>query len=98
PLTITGARAHNLKRVVAHVPLHTLTWLTGVSGSGKSTLVHDTLYRAAARHFKIDWDLPGDHDEITGLDDLRGGGPPHPRADGRPPAPQPRPPLKRAPR
>ena len=71
-LTITGARAHNLKDVVAHVPLHTLTCVTGVSGSGKSTLVHDTLYRAAARHFKIDWDMPGEHDEITGLDDLRG--------------------------
>ena len=71
-LTITGARAHNLKDVVAHVPLHTLTCVTGVSGSGKSTLVHDTLYRAAARHFKIDWDMPGEHDEITGLGDLRG--------------------------
>ena len=71
-LTITGARAHNLKDVVAHVPLHTLTCVTGVSGSGKSTLVHDTLYRAAARHFKIDWDMPGEHDEITGLDELRG--------------------------
>jgi excinuclease ABC subunit A len=58
--------------VVAHIPLHTLTCVTGVSGSGKSTLVHDTLYRAAARHFKIDWDLPGEHDEITGLDELRG--------------------------
>ena len=62
-LTITGARAHNLKDVVAHVPLHTLTCVTGVSGSGKSTLVHDTLYRAAARHFKVDWDMPGEHDE-----------------------------------
>ena len=71
-LTITGARAHNLKDVVAHVPLHTLTCVTGVSGSGKSTLVHDTLYRAVARHFKVDWDMPGEHDEITGLDDLRG--------------------------
>ena len=58
--------------MVAHVPLHTLTCVTGVSGSGKSTLVHDTLYRAVARHFKVDWDMPGEHDEITGLDDLRG--------------------------
>ena len=42
------------------MPLHTLTCVTGVSGSGKSTLVHDTLYRAVARHFKADFGTPGD--------------------------------------
>ena len=71
-LTITGARAHNLKNVNARIPLHTLTCITGVSGSGKSTLVHDTLYRAVARHFKVDWEQPGEHDKITDLEDLRG--------------------------
>jgi excinuclease ABC subunit A len=71
-LTITGARAHNLKGVTARIPLHTLTCVTGVSGSGKSTLVHDTLYRIVARHFKVEWEQPGEHDEVTGLEHLRG--------------------------
>jgi excinuclease ABC subunit A len=71
-LIVKGARAHNLKRVNVRVPLHTLTCVTGVSGSGKSTLVHDTLYRAVARHFKADFETPGAHDEIRGLELLRG--------------------------
>jgi len=71
-LVVGGARAHNLKNVSARIPLGTLTCVTGVSGSGKSTLVHDTLYRALARHFKVDWETPGEHDELRGLDALRG--------------------------
>jgi excinuclease ABC subunit A len=71
-LSVKGARANNLKRVSVQIPLHTLTCVTGVSGSGKSTLVHDTLYRAAARHFKVDFAAPGAHEEIRGLEFLRG--------------------------
>jgi len=71
-LVVKGARAHNLKGIDVRVPLAALTCVTGVSGSGKSTLVHDTLYRAVARHFKVEWDVPGEHDEISGLDFLRG--------------------------
>ena len=71
-LVLTGARAHNLRNVTLKIPLHTLTCVTGVSGSGKSTLVHDTLYRAVARHFKVDPRLPGEHDEIRGLEYLKG--------------------------
>ena len=41
--TIANATAHNLKRVTAHVPVGSLTVVTGVSGSGKSSLVYDTL-------------------------------------------------------
>ena len=42
-LTISRATAHNLKNVTAHVPVGSLTVVTGVSGSGKSSLVYDTL-------------------------------------------------------
>jgi excinuclease ABC subunit A len=71
-LTIKGARAHNLKNITVSIPLHTFTCVTGVSGSGKSTLVHDTLYRALARHFKVDFAPPGEHDEIRGIEYVRG--------------------------
>jgi excinuclease ABC subunit A len=71
-LCLVGARAHNLKRLTARIPLHTLTCVTGVSGSGKSTLVHDTLYRAVARAFKTEFEPPGAYDALTGLEHLRG--------------------------
>jgi excinuclease ABC subunit A len=71
-LVLRGARAHNLKDVTLRVPLHTLTCVTGVSGSGKSTLIHDTLYRAIARHFKVGFQPPGEHGELRGLEHLRG--------------------------
>ncbi len=71
-LVLRGARANNLKDVTLRVPLHTLTCVTGVSGSGKSTLVHDTLYRAVARHFKAEFQPPGAYAELRGLEYLRG--------------------------
>jgi excinuclease ABC subunit A len=70
-LVLTGAREHNLKGVALRVPLGTLTVVTGVSGSGKSTLVHDTLYRALARHFKTEFATPGAHDQLTGVEYLK---------------------------
>jgi excinuclease ABC subunit A len=47
-IRITGARAHNLKRIDLEIPLGMLVAITGVSGSGKSSLLHDVLYRALA--------------------------------------------------
>jgi len=47
-LRITGARAHNLKRIDLDIPLGMLVAITGVSGSGKSSLLHDVLYQALA--------------------------------------------------
>ena len=71
-LVLTGAREHNLKGVTLRLPLGTLTVVSGVSGSGKSTLVHDTLYRAVARAFKTGFATPGAHDEVRGLEYLKG--------------------------
>ena len=71
-VVIRGAREHNLKNLTVRIPLHTLTCVTGVSGSGKSTLVHDTLYRALARHFKVELARPGEHGEIRGMEFLKG--------------------------
>ena len=71
-LVIRGAREHNLKDLTVRIPLHTLTCVTGVSGSGKSTLVHDTLYRVLARHFKIEPGRPGAHDQVRGVEFVKG--------------------------
>jgi excinuclease ABC subunit A len=71
-LVVVGARAHNLKGLTVRIPLRTLACVTGVSGSGKSTLVHDTLYRAAARAFKVEFEAPGAHDALLGLEHLKG--------------------------
>jgi excinuclease ABC subunit A len=71
-LSLVGAREHNLKRLTVRIPLQTLTCVTGVSGSGKSTLVHDTLYRAVARAFKVEFAPPGAYDALLGLEHLKG--------------------------
>ena len=71
-LTLIGAREHNLKDLAVKIPLQTLTCVTGVSGSGKSTLVHDTLYRAVARAFKVEFDPPGAYDALLGIEYLKG--------------------------
>ncbi|PYM08492.1 MAG: excinuclease ABC subunit A [Candidatus Rokuibacteriota bacterium] len=71
-LVLSGAREHNLKDVTLRLPLQTLTVISGVSGSGKSTLVHDTLYRAVARAFKVEFAQPGAYDALLGLEYLKG--------------------------
>lgn len=71
-LEIKGASANNLKNIDVKIPLHTFTCITGVSGSGKSTLIHDTLYRALARLFRIDFERAGKYRALTGLEYIKG--------------------------
>ena len=67
-ISISGARANNLKNVTAEIPLSTFTCVTGVSGGGKSTLVIETLYKAINKRLHESRDMPGAHDKITGLE------------------------------
>ena len=67
-ITLSGARANNLKNVDVEFPLGKLVVITGVSGSGKSTLVNEVLYKKLAQTFYRAKDRPGEHDSVAGLD------------------------------
>ncbi len=69
-ITVKGARANNLQKVTASIPLGTFTCVTGVSGSGKSTLIIETLYKALAKRLNGAREQPGEHDQILGLEHL----------------------------
>ncbi len=69
-LQIKGARQHNLKNIDVQIPLGTFTCVAGVSGSGKSTLVNEIIHRSLMRHFYRSVEVPGEYDEILGLEHL----------------------------
>jgi excinuclease ABC subunit A len=69
-LVIKGARQNNLKNIDVAIPLGKFVCITGVSGSGKSTLVDEILYRKLAQFFYRAKDRPGEHDAITGLENI----------------------------
>ncbi len=69
-IRVIGAKANNLKNITVDFPLGVLCAVTGVSGSGKSTLVEEVLYKGLMRrlyHSKI---VPGEHEDIKGLDQI----------------------------
>lgn len=70
-LSIFNASGHNLKGIDVHIPLKSLTVLTGVSGSGKSSLAIETLYRALARKFKKNAEDFLPHDRLEGHGQLK---------------------------
>ena len=63
-LTIKGARENNLKNI------DIMTCITGVSGSGKSSLTNEILYKHLARTLNRARCIPGDHDDILGVEQL----------------------------
>ncbi len=69
-LELLGAHENNLQNIDVHIPLGTLTCVTGVSGSGKSTLVNDILQRALFRKFYESKEIPGAHRALKGFEYL----------------------------
>ncbi len=69
-LVVKGARQNNLKDLTVAFPLSTFTCVTGVSGSGKSSLVNDVLFGALATKVNRAHQAWGEHDEVTGLEQV----------------------------
>ncbi|MDE2127355.1 MAG: excinuclease ABC subunit UvrA [Armatimonadetes bacterium] len=67
-LTLTGARAHNLKSVTLRIPLGLFVSVTGVSGSGKSSLIQETLYPLLMHRLYGSYGVWGPHDSVEGID------------------------------
>ncbi len=70
-LTIKGATHNNLKDVTVSFPLGLMIAVCGVSGSGKSTLMHDILAPELARKFHRSRQPSGEHEKITGMQNLK---------------------------
>ncbi len=69
-ITVSGARAHNLKNIDVSFPVGLLTVVTGVSGSGKSTLVNDILFPAMAKKLYGAREEPGPHRDVQGAEHI----------------------------
>ena len=69
-LTIKGARENNLKNIDVDIPLGIMTCITGVSVSGKSSLTNEILYKHLARTLNRARCVPGEHDDILGVEQL----------------------------
>ncbi|MBP7767014.1 excinuclease ABC subunit UvrA [Candidatus Saccharibacteria bacterium] len=69
-LTIKGAKENNLKNVTVDIPLGMMVVVSGVSGSGKSSLVNDILAKELSARLMRAHEVPGRHEEITGINQL----------------------------
>lgn len=69
-LVIKGARENNLKNINVEIPLGKMVVVSGVSGSGKSSLINDILAKELSARLMRAHEVPGSHDEITGIEYL----------------------------
>jgi excinuclease ABC subunit A len=69
-IELKGARSHNLKNVDITIPLGCFVAVTGVSGSGKSTLIQETLYPRLMHKLHGTRTVWGEHDELTGAEQI----------------------------
>ena len=69
-LSIKGAKENNLRNVKIDIPLGLFVAVTGVSGSGKSTLINEILYKSLAQKLNRSKVKPGEHKEVTGMEEL----------------------------
>jgi excinuclease ABC subunit A len=69
-ITIKGATHHNLQNVDVEFPLGCFICVTGASGSGKSSLVNDILWQTLNRDINKGKGQPGDHESVTGIENV----------------------------
>ena len=69
-LHIHGARENNLKNIDVDIPIGVMTCVTGVSGSGKSSLINSILYKTLSKELNKSHSIAGEHDSITGIENL----------------------------
>lgn len=69
-LSIYGCEENNLKKINIHIPLGTMTCVTGVSGSGKSSLVNEIIYKHLASKLNRAKIRPGKFDSMEGIENL----------------------------
>ncbi len=69
-IELTGVREHNLKNIIARLPLGVFTCVTGVSGSGKSSLINDVLLRVLMQSIYRSRIAPGRFSSLSGQEHL----------------------------
>ena len=69
-IKIKGATHHNLQNVDVEFPLGCFICVTGASGSGKSSLVNDILWQTLNRDINKGKGQPGDHESVTGIENV----------------------------